>query len=778
MNHADAPKPELSSPALSQQIGIGGNSMSSMPSLEKAHDAIDLYTSTHDQPQGRAQAYADSRSPVVRTEIRLGSLDVSESLSRLAEVLKIDVPQADTSGNETNENESDWDIQRNQSDGLAPATEHPAQVANQIADVATGSLSNLLLEDGEARSPIHDLHQQNQDVLDQILQLETLLADYQAILSAQPQQLASSSTSSSINSPISVLSAASTVPNLESHGDMTAAQTQALQLMTELEVANQVSQHQQSLIELLAAELQASRSQLADLEQQYIQARQQAEEKTKLLSDQEVTCSDLRSRLHRQQRYTLQFKAALEKCLEMSSASADGELPIDALQDDLDSIVITPPDSADQETATLRSQIFLPKMKPIQPWSQSPALFGEEIAAEPERHPVDGDQNGNPDQDVHGSEWLWFVNDGDEPPINQESSIFATVTPIEVDSVSAPSPLASSALLSEAIGHTALSDAGVIDVASEALEKPVGSLPSISFDLRRRKSSSGEEESLSTPSLPGVPPQLERENSSSTISDLASLEPVIAELASLEHELAAIHRAIDTLAAEPEEMPIVDASHTLAANPEATNPEATNREAANPEATNPDGADLNRDVTLPHPVKSRTEPEPNGGLSLEVLAALTPHHNLEVDIWEDLARVINAPSAVTIVNSSLLQMRGLSTNPVPTAAEQSAPAIESTPSLEQALQPATQQPDTMPASPPSALPLSDGLATSETNNNETTHEQPILAEPAGQNGVYAETPFQIHPTWPSPTVYADRPLKKRTSLAAVELPSFPRLRQQ
>jgi hypothetical protein len=91
----------------------------------------------------------------------------------------------------------------------------------------------------------------------------------------------------------------------------------------------------------------------------------------------ENVCRELRSRLHRQQRHTLQFKAALERSLEMPQVKPP---------------IIDPPDNAD-DTATAQlesllaavksSQVPLPpafNASPVKPWSE-PADNSEAVAA-------------------------------------------------------------------------------------------------------------------------------------------------------------------------------------------------------------------------------------------------------------------------------------------------------------------------------------------------------------------------------------------------------------
>ncbi|MBC6480682.1 MAG: hypothetical protein GDA56_25860 [Hormoscilla sp. GM7CHS1pb] len=120
---------------------------------------------------------------------------------------------------------------------------------------------------------------------------------------------------------------------------------------------------QQILIETLRGQLETNQQQLAQLERDCALTQQRYEEQTTKLSQAETICRDLRSRLYRQQRYTLQFKNALDKCLEMTgpeqSANFSG----------------TVGRSTQQETYTRANaarkivQGVVPKAPAIQPWS-------------------------------------------------------------------------------------------------------------------------------------------------------------------------------------------------------------------------------------------------------------------------------------------------------------------------------------------------------------------------------------------------------------------------
>lgn len=135
--------------------------------------------------------------------------------------------------------------------------------------------------------------------------------------------------------------------------DWTMVQEQITTLFNQLEFAHQTNQRQQILIETLTGQLENGQERVAQLEREAALLQQRYNEQTQLLSKSEGTCRDLQARLQRQQRYTLQFKAALEKSLEMPTPQYEMGLA-----------------SETPETPMPLAPIsFLPKAQRIQPWS-------------------------------------------------------------------------------------------------------------------------------------------------------------------------------------------------------------------------------------------------------------------------------------------------------------------------------------------------------------------------------------------------------------------------
>jgi hypothetical protein len=138
------------------------------------------------------------------------------------------------------------------------------------------------------------------------------------------------------------------------------AQAQIQQLTHALEISEATNQQQQQEIESLTDQLNTSHQRIAQLERDCALSQQRYNEQLQLVSQAENTCQDLRMRLHRQQQQTLQFKAALEKSIEMNAA-------LETMQSE--SIALTEPETG--HASEDASVAFIPKAKPVQPWSEA-----------------------------------------------------------------------------------------------------------------------------------------------------------------------------------------------------------------------------------------------------------------------------------------------------------------------------------------------------------------------------------------------------------------------
>ncbi|HEY9859973.1 MAG TPA: hypothetical protein V6D16_10750, partial [Candidatus Obscuribacterales bacterium] len=219
----------------------------------------------------------------------------------------------------------------------------------------TESLVSLSLpEVNEIVTIMQELQQRNGYLLNRVTQLEIVLNECQVTLEAQ---------ASRTQEQENILA--------QQSEEITAADEHIARLMHELECSHQAAQRQQILVETITAQLENSQERVAQLERECALTQQRYNEQTHALMQAENICRDLRSRLHRQQRYTLQFKAALEKCLDVSS-------PCHEAHPDLAAPTVTPSATKARSTAKTTAAsdpAFLPKVDSIQPWSAQPWLI-------------------------------------------------------------------------------------------------------------------------------------------------------------------------------------------------------------------------------------------------------------------------------------------------------------------------------------------------------------------------------------------------------------------
>ncbi|MGH2415177.1 MAG: hypothetical protein ACRDEA_16090, partial [Microcystaceae cyanobacterium] len=177
------------------------------------------------------------------------------------------------------------------------------------------------------------LRQQNRDLIKTVVQLEQALAESQQQLQSQVKR--SHSTDELI---------------VQQEEALNKTQAQITHLSNQLEVSQENNQRQQLTLENLATQLDTSQEQVAQLERQLVLLQEDDNDKAQKLISSEKQIRELQSRLQRQQRYTLQYKAALEHYSEVSAA---------------------------QESVNQSSDSPISKVTSIQPWSSqaySPVL--------------------------------------------------------------------------------------------------------------------------------------------------------------------------------------------------------------------------------------------------------------------------------------------------------------------------------------------------------------------------------------------------------------------
>jgi hypothetical protein len=222
--------------------------------------------------------------------------------------------------------------------------------------VAEPDRNKLALIDAEFQQLLalnHELRTANSDLYNRVEELTSKLSESEK--SVQLQQKRYKVTESMLK---------------EQTQELCAAQEQVRSLYQQLENSLQNIQRQEALIETYKAQLEFSQQRLAQLERECALLQTNHHEQSQHLFQSENTCRELRTRLMRQQRQTLQFKAALEKCLDPT--------PNSEISDEREEF---PADSS-----TNQQSPFLKKFKslfvnaqPIKPWSSDLESVGEDI---------------------------------------------------------------------------------------------------------------------------------------------------------------------------------------------------------------------------------------------------------------------------------------------------------------------------------------------------------------------------------------------------------------
>ncbi|MEL6553532.1 MAG: hypothetical protein AAFQ63_08750 [Cyanobacteria bacterium J06621_11] len=243
--------------------------------------------------------------------------------------------------------------------------------------------------EGELLALIHDLNECNDVLLARVSQLETGLEDSHKILQEEREQAKAAQHKIMDQANAQQASAQQLSQN---------AQQQVAKLVAQIETAEQGLQRQQLVNETLLAELENARERVSQLEHECALNTQQQAEEAQARVAAESTIRDLRSRLQRQQRYTLQFKAALEKSLTVTASAAHNPIsppigPYDRSQSSRIHTGLQPISSAATarsagsqrqtvnnisagDSASVSGGVTMPKAQRIVPWaSQSIAPF-------------------------------------------------------------------------------------------------------------------------------------------------------------------------------------------------------------------------------------------------------------------------------------------------------------------------------------------------------------------------------------------------------------------
>lgn len=223
----------------------------------------------------------------------------------------------------------------------------PAEAIAQASQPQTPSSPTQMTREAELLALVRDLNQCNDHLIARVAHLEDALETSQMALQAEvarsqeQQSLVSRSEQIAVNNQ------------------------QVAQLVSDLDFANQGLRRQQMLNETLQTELENSRQRVAQLERECAIVQQRYGEQSQSLNQAETACRDLRARLQRQQRYTMQFKVALEKCLDVPSSRQSPVVP-----------------EAIPAFEAANNPVSMPKAKRIQPWSAvETAPVGNDLAS-------------------------------------------------------------------------------------------------------------------------------------------------------------------------------------------------------------------------------------------------------------------------------------------------------------------------------------------------------------------------------------------------------------
>lgn len=214
---------------------------------------------------------------------------------------------------------------------------------------------------------IQALHECNRDLAQRVAQLEVALEESQNNQATQTSLLEQRTT------------------------ELQEAQEQLTRLFSKLELTQQVIRNQEVQLESLTQQLETGHTRLATVERECALTQQRYHERLHQLVQAENACRELRSRLHRQQRHTLQFKAALERCLEMPQIKSQITLPKGETGEDA-----TNGEGLEETTALNDTVLQWLSTSPVKPWSAAPDPASENALPEDVKTETPEDAPSNP----------------------------------------------------------------------------------------------------------------------------------------------------------------------------------------------------------------------------------------------------------------------------------------------------------------------------------------------------------------------------------------------
>lgn len=197
---------------------------------------------------------------------------------------------------------------------------------------------------------IQSLRCSNTNLLETVVQLQQTLAQAQEELALQKEH----------NNTTELML-------IQKRDDLADAEDQIDCLSDKLKTAHQTIQRQQISIKNLTTELATSQERIAQMERECSLTQSNYNEKSQILIETENSSRELRARLIRQQRYTMQLKVALEKCQDV---------PVRSFQSQADngSLYIT-----NEQIYSKQAPSLFPKAEPITPWAVQSLYLNENL---------------------------------------------------------------------------------------------------------------------------------------------------------------------------------------------------------------------------------------------------------------------------------------------------------------------------------------------------------------------------------------------------------------
>ncbi|MGF1486980.1 MAG: hypothetical protein ACFBSE_07695 [Prochloraceae cyanobacterium] len=179
-------------------------------------------------------------------------------------------------------------------------------------------------------SEAHKLRQHNRELIKKIVQLEQNLQEDREALESQILRTRTGE-----------------VTIAQQNEELQADREQIHNLTRDVDELQSTIQRQNILVETLSKQLETTQEQIARVERESALIQKEYDRKTQKLGSTEKQIDELTTRLYRQQRYTLELKAALDECLEVPA----------------------PNNSIQQQLNRSNSSNLSSKVNAIEPWS-------------------------------------------------------------------------------------------------------------------------------------------------------------------------------------------------------------------------------------------------------------------------------------------------------------------------------------------------------------------------------------------------------------------------